>query len=54
MAWEQAHAIAHMILEDADTSDDGEVAGSEGGLSYIESADLRSPHRTSHLAPPCI
>ena len=36
VSWQQAHAIAHMILADADTSDDGEVAGGPGGLSYIE------------------
>lgn len=36
VSWEQAHAIAHMIMADADTSDEGEVAGGPGGLSYIE------------------
>ena len=36
VSWQQAHAIAHMILADADTSDDGEVAGGPGGLSYVE------------------
>jgi hypothetical protein len=36
VSWEQAHAIAHMILEDADTGDEGEVGGA--GLSYGERA----------------
>ena len=27
VSWEQAHAIAHMILADADTSDEGEAEG---------------------------
>lgn len=36
VSWEQAHAIAHAILHDADTSDEGEVAGGPGGLSYVE------------------
>ena len=36
VSWKEAHAIAHMIMADADTSDDGEVAGGPGGLSYIE------------------
>ena len=36
VSWQQAHAIAHMILLDADTSDEGEVEGGPGGLSYVE------------------
>ena len=31
VTWQQAHAIAHMILAEADTSDDGEVEGGRGG-----------------------
>merc|ERR1712185_697323 len=33
---EQAHAIAHMILDDADTTDEGKVEGGQPGLSYVE------------------
>ena len=33
---DQAHAIAHAIMHDADTGDEGEVAGGPGGLSYVE------------------
>ena len=29
VSWEQAHAIAHMILADADTGDEGEVGGGQ-------------------------
>ena len=36
VSWEQAHAIAHMILADADTSDEGEAEGGPPGLSYVE------------------
>lgn len=36
ITWQQAHAIAHMIMAGADTSFQGEEAGSEGGLSFIE------------------
>ena len=34
--WEQAHAIAHMILADADTDGGGEQAGGQFGLSFSE------------------
>jgi Ca2+-binding EF-hand superfamily protein len=36
VSWSQAHAIAHMILADADTSDAGETEGGPGGLDFIE------------------
>ena len=56
VSWEQAHAIAHMILDDADT-DDGKLGG-QYGLSYeefmtcMEGDAINFASYLSNLSPP--